>query len=577
MHRPIAVVRPSCSNGSVLRLPARSQFAWLQMDDPTDPRSQHSTPVPPAFAHQSFPKHPSPAPAHAFAEAAAFSSALGEAYDASYDADAQGDGAGGMPPLRPFAHHHQHVPAAYQHPPPRYDPNMGNLPFDTSARGMYEAGGFEGAYQMQEMGGERQLSTEQLAGQFANALGVSFDAIQRGAHAASRAPTVRAPAGSRRHRPPAANFMQPPPSQLYGGAAPPHATPPHHVSTLGVAHDISTLGVPHAAAASLMYEAPPIPPHLDAEALTRIPTAAIQPLAPLGMPMPHAHQHPAAMTQGMADAGATPQPPQPQPVGAPALSNSTGRNGAERKEWSVSEDNIIRESVQEHGCRWRRIAAQLPGRSDDAVRNRWNRLKEMGIGESATPAASAATDALALAPASGAAADEPAMSIPLPEGVVPIAGTTSAQSPARPPNLSGVAKTEKERPERVSWSKMEDDTILLGVSELGHKWNRIAERLPGRTDHAIRNRFHRLQSLLQDRQRQQQRILAPNMPPLPVPMTMPMGVPTSGAMVTTVGGVQSLLACADGFTPGSCESSGYETPVGTSTSPGAPSPAVGKA
>ena len=111
---------------------------------------------------------------------------------------------------------------------------------------------------------------------------------------------------------------------------------------------------------------------------------------------------------------------------------------------------------------------------------------------------------------------------------------------------------------------------MLGVSELGHKWNRIAERLPGRTDHAIRNRFHRLQSLLQDRQRQQQRILAPNMPPLPVPMTMPMGVPTSGAMVTTVGGVQSLLACADGFTPGSCESSGYETPVGTSTSPRLP-------
>ena len=50
---------------------------------------------------------------------------------------------------------------------------------------------------------------------------------------------------------------------------------------------------------------------------------------------------------------------------------------------------------------------------------------------------------------------------------------------------------------------------------MGHKWNKIAERLPGRTDHAIRNRFHRLQTLLEDRQRQQQRTLAPAAP-LPI-------------------------------------------------------------
>ena len=54
---------------------------------------------------------------------------------------------------------------------------------------------------------------------------------------------------------------------------------------------------------------------------------------------------------------------------------------------------------------------------------------------------------------------------------------------------------EQEKPERVSWSRMEDDTIVRSVTELGHKWSKIAARLPGRTDHAIRNRFSRLQSL----------------------------------------------------------------------------------
>ena len=54
---------------------------------------------------------------------------------------------------------------------------------------------------------------------------------------------------------------------------------------------------------------------------------------------------------------------------------------------------------------------------------------------------------------------------------------------------------DSDKPERVTWSRFEDETILLSVQDLGHRWNRIADRLPGRTEHAIRNRFARLQSL----------------------------------------------------------------------------------
>ena len=52
----------------------------------------------------------------------------------------------------------------------------------------------------------------------------------------------------------------------------------------------------------------------------------------------------------------------------------------------------------------------------------------------------------------------------------------------------------------MSWSRAEDATIVRSVHELGHKWYLIAQRLPGRTDHAIRNRYHRLQTLLLDSQ-----------------------------------------------------------------------------
>jgi len=55
---------------------------------------------------------------------------------------------------------------------------------------------------------------------------------------------------------------------------------------------------------------------------------------------------------------------------------STCIKGADhgRAMWSPQEDAMIEEGVRKHGCRWRQIAASLPGRSDSSVRNRWMRM-----------------------------------------------------------------------------------------------------------------------------------------------------------------------------------------------------------
>ena len=41
--------------------------------------------------------------------------------------------------------------------------------------------------------------------------------------------------------------------------------------------------------------------------------------------------------------------------------------------WTAEEDALIVQGVQEHEFKWQRIAMDLPGRSANAVRNRWLR------------------------------------------------------------------------------------------------------------------------------------------------------------------------------------------------------------
>ena len=166
----------------------------------------------------------------------------------------------------------------------------------------------------------------------------------------------------------------------------------------------------------------------------------------------------------------------------------TERNGPERKGWSSEEDAIILARVTHFGCRWRRIAAELTGRSDDAVRNRWKRLRDGFPDNPPAPVQKSHRRAAVLGET------QSAVQFNQSNNYTSQKGATSAM-------VTGTRATGiRVRPERASWTRTEDAIIVRSVAELGHRWHHIASRLPGRTNHAIRNRFHRLQTMADDMQ-----------------------------------------------------------------------------
>ncbi|KAJ1633357.1 hypothetical protein T492DRAFT_627182, partial [Pavlovales sp. CCMP2436] len=54
---------------------------------------------------------------------------------------------------------------------------------------------------------------------------------------------------------------------------------------------------------------------------------------------------------------------------------SSARAGQKTAPWTRTEDQVISEAVKRFGCKWGVLSALLPGRTDNAVRNRWHRLE----------------------------------------------------------------------------------------------------------------------------------------------------------------------------------------------------------
>jgi hypothetical protein len=54
--------------------------------------------------------------------------------------------------------------------------------------------------------------------------------------------------------------------------------------------------------------------------------------------------------------------------------------GIKKGDWTAEEDQIISEAVSIYGKKWSQIAQMLPGRSDNAIKNRWNAVISTRIG-----------------------------------------------------------------------------------------------------------------------------------------------------------------------------------------------------
>lgn len=163
-----------------------------------------------------------------------------------------------------------------------------------------------------------------------------------------------------------------------------------------------------------------------------------------------------------------------------ARSTSRTLDRLERRDWSKEEDEAIRSGVERFGKQWRRIAAGLTGRSDDAVRNRWSRLARQASAEDLRPSFD-----------SWAAKDEEDTS-PNKKIDEHTGSTGDAETPAltrKRPSFDG----EK----RISWTQAEDKIISDCIAEFGRRWSCIEQRLSGRTPHAIRNRWQRLLTMQQ--------------------------------------------------------------------------------
>jgi hypothetical protein len=146
-----------------------------------------------------------------------------------------------------------------------------------------------------------------------------------------------------------------------------------------------------------------------------------------------------------------------------------------RHKWTPSEDNKLRELINEHGKRWCIIASKMPNRNQTQVAARWQKCLDPAL----TKGQFSAEEDQAIA---GFVLDHGLHAWPKITAVLPNRSPKQCRERWFMNLDPGVTKD--------AWTFEEDNQIFLLYRQFGPKWALIAQGVPSRTDNAVKNRWN---------------------------------------------------------------------------------------